>query len=69
MAPQCPNTTDTPREAGDELTMQSDGVAGGDKGKEEAENPNSQFSGFVQLWAGLQPSLCGNNRLVGRKRP
>uniref|UniRef100_A0A671VTW9 ATP-binding cassette sub-family A member 2 n=1 Tax=Sparus aurata TaxID=8175 RepID=A0A671VTW9_SPAAU len=31
---------------------------------EEAENPHSQFSAFVQLWAGLQPILCGNNRII-----
>lgn len=30
----------------------------------QAENPHSQFSAFVQLWAGLQPILCGNNRCV-----
>uniref|UniRef100_A0A096MGE2 ABCA2 n=1 Tax=Poecilia formosa TaxID=48698 RepID=A0A096MGE2_POEFO len=28
------------------------------------ENPHSQFSAFVQLWAGLQPILCGNNRII-----
>ncbi|XP_048469306.1 ATP-binding cassette sub-family A member 2 [Rhincodon typus] len=28
----------------------------------EKENPHTQFSAFVQLWAGLQPILCGNNR-------
>ncbi|XP_076853951.1 ATP-binding cassette sub-family A member 2 isoform X2 [Brachyhypopomus gauderio] len=34
-------------------------------GKEaETENPRSQFSAFVQLWAGLQPILCGNNRII-----
>ncbi|XP_028297042.1 ATP-binding cassette sub-family A member 2-like isoform X2 [Gouania willdenowi] len=30
----------------------------------QAENPRSQFSAFVQLWAGLQPILCGNNRII-----
>ncbi|CAG5917952.1 unnamed protein product [Menidia menidia] len=52
------NTTDIPGEEGD---------GGGEKskkGKEEAENPHSQFSAFVQLWAGLQPILCGNNRII-----
>lgn len=29
-----------------------------------ADNPHSQFSAFVQLWAGLQPILCGNNRRI-----
>uniref|UniRef100_A0A3B4BC57 ATP-binding cassette sub-family A member 2 n=1 Tax=Periophthalmus magnuspinnatus TaxID=409849 RepID=A0A3B4BC57_9GOBI len=28
------------------------------------DNPHSQFSAFVQLWAGLQPILCGNNRRI-----
>lgn len=37
-----------------------------DEGQEEqtTENPLSQFSAFVQLWAGLQPILCGNNRTI-----
>ena len=40
-----------------------DGERGRGKEKEEPqENPRSQFSAFVQLWAGLQPILCGNNR-------
>lgn len=52
------NTTDVPREDGEE------GAEGGGKGKAEEENPHSQFSAFVQLWAGLQPILCGNNRCV-----
>ncbi|XP_041099677.1 ATP-binding cassette sub-family A member 2-like isoform X2 [Polyodon spathula] len=30
----------------------------------EEETPPSQFSAFVQLWAGLQPILCGNNRII-----
>lgn len=49
-----PNTTDSPVEEGE-------GAAGNEA---EAENPRSQFSAFVQLWAGLQPILCGNNRCV-----
>uniref|UniRef100_A0A8C3NK97 ATP-binding cassette sub-family A member 2 n=1 Tax=Geospiza parvula TaxID=87175 RepID=A0A8C3NK97_GEOPR len=28
------------------------------------DNPQGQFSAFVQLWAGLQPILCGNNRTI-----
>lgn len=59
-----PNTTDTPREEGEEGTEQSGGEAAKGKEKGEAENPHSQFSAFVQLWAGLQPILCGNNRWV-----
>lgn len=27
-----------------------------------ADSRQGQFSAFVQLWAGLQPILCGNNR-------
>ncbi|XP_036383449.1 ATP-binding cassette sub-family A member 2 isoform X4 [Megalops cyprinoides] len=49
-----PNTTDTPGGEGD----------GGVRGEAEGENPRSQFSAFVQLWAGLQPILCGNNRII-----
>ncbi|KAM9743027.1 ATP-binding cassette sub-family A member 2 [Menidia menidia] len=52
------NTTDIPGEEGD------GGGEKSEKGKEEAENPHSQFSAFVQLWAGLQPILCGNNRII-----
>ncbi|XP_009074328.1 PREDICTED: ATP-binding cassette sub-family A member 2-like, partial [Acanthisitta chloris] len=29
-----------------------------------SDNPQGQFSAFVQLWAGLQPILCGNNRTI-----
>ncbi|XP_039200906.1 ATP-binding cassette sub-family A member 2 isoform X2 [Crotalus tigris] len=29
-----------------------------------AEDPQGQCSAFVQLWAGLQPILCGNNRTI-----
>ncbi|XP_036454330.1 ATP-binding cassette sub-family A member 2 isoform X2 [Colossoma macropomum] len=50
-----PNTTEGAAEGGQEESA----------GKEaEAENPHSQFSAFVQLWAGLQPILCGNNRII-----
>ncbi|XP_034548275.1 ATP-binding cassette sub-family A member 2 isoform X2 [Notolabrus celidotus] len=66
-----PNTTDIPREEEEEGGGEGGaegGVGGGGegkgKGKEEAENPHSQFSAFVQLWAGLQPILCGNNRII-----
>ncbi|XP_041642863.1 ATP-binding cassette sub-family A member 2 isoform X1 [Cheilinus undulatus] len=58
-----PNTTDTPREEEEERGAEGGG-GGGEKGKEAAENPHSQFSAFVQLWAGLQPILCGNNRII-----
>uniref|UniRef100_A0A3Q2ZHV6 ATP-binding cassette, sub-family A (ABC1), member 2 n=1 Tax=Kryptolebias marmoratus TaxID=37003 RepID=A0A3Q2ZHV6_KRYMA len=53
-----PNTTDTPIEEGEE------GGERAGKGKVDMENPHSQFSAFVQLWAGLQPILCGNNRII-----
>lgn len=32
------------------------------EGEPVGENPQGQCSAFVQLWAGLQPILCGNNR-------
>ena len=53
-----PNATDTPGQDGGEGEQ---GEGGGGAGRGE-ENPHSQFSAFVQLWAGLQPILCGNNR-------
>lgn len=59
-----PNTTDVPREEVEEEAEGGGIGAGRGEGKEEAENPHSQFSAFVQLWAGLQPILCGNNRWV-----
>lgn len=55
-----PNTTDLPREAGEDRAE----APGAEKAQGESENPHSQFSAFVQLWAGLQPILCGNNRWV-----
>ncbi|XP_056449000.1 LOW QUALITY PROTEIN: ATP-binding cassette sub-family A member 2 [Gadus chalcogrammus] len=68
-----PNATDTPR--GDGVEAEGEGKEGDgrgpeggpEKGKEKEEpqaNPRSQFSAFVQLWAGLQPILCGNNRII-----
>ncbi|KAM6965213.1 ATP-binding cassette sub-family A member 2 [Aplochiton taeniatus] len=57
-----PNTTDTPGEEGEEGAEGREGGAAA--GKEETDNPHSQFSAFVQLWAGLQPILCGNNRII-----
>uniref|UniRef100_A0A8C4XKW3 ATP-binding cassette sub-family A member 2 n=1 Tax=Falco tinnunculus TaxID=100819 RepID=A0A8C4XKW3_FALTI len=33
-------------------------------GPASSDNPQGQFSAFVQLWAGLQPILCGNNRTI-----
>ncbi|XP_039660213.1 ATP-binding cassette sub-family A member 2 isoform X1 [Perca fluviatilis] len=58
-----PNMTDIPGEKGEEGAERGGG-AGEGKEKEEAENPHSQFSAFVQLWAGLQPILCGHNRII-----
>lgn len=58
-----PNTTDIPREAAEDR-VDGGGAPGAESRKEESENPHSQFSAFVQLWAGLQPILCGNNRWV-----
>ncbi|XP_064210505.1 ATP-binding cassette sub-family A member 2 isoform X1 [Anguilla rostrata] len=48
-----PNATDVPGGESDEGPAEPEG-----------ENPRSQFSAFVQLWAGLQPILCGNNRII-----
>ncbi|KAM9393672.1 ATP-binding cassette sub-family A member 2 [Pholidichthys leucotaenia] len=57
-----PNTTETPSEEEEEEKGGAEGA--GRRGAEEQENPHSQFSAFVQLWAGLQPILCGNNRII-----
>ena len=40
-------------------TAGEEGAGGAPAG---GDNPQGQFSAFVQLWAGLQPILCGNNR-------
>lgn len=61
------NATDISGEE-EEEGAEGSGRAEGGKGKEEAVNPRSQFSAFVQLWAGLQPILCGNNRWVRLQR-
>ncbi|KAJ7993627.1 hypothetical protein DPEC_G00256600 [Dallia pectoralis] len=45
-----------------EIPGEDRGEEGG--GQDGEENPRSQFSAFVQLWAGLQPILCGNNRVI-----
>ncbi|XP_016898579.1 ATP-binding cassette sub-family A member 2 isoform X2 [Cynoglossus semilaevis] len=58
-----PNTTDVPREEAEKGTEGGEKIRR-EKEKQEAENPHSQFSAFVQLWAGLQPILCGNNRII-----
>ncbi|NWI66191.1 ABCA2 protein, partial [Todus mexicanus] len=42
-------------------TVEEEGTGGGLAG---GDNPQGQFSAFVQLWAGLQPILCGNNRTI-----
>uniref|UniRef100_A0A670YQ04 ATP-binding cassette sub-family A member 2 n=1 Tax=Pseudonaja textilis TaxID=8673 RepID=A0A670YQ04_PSETE len=34
------------------------------KSEPPSEDPQGQCSAFVQLWAGLQPILCGNNRTI-----
>lgn len=56
------NATEAPKEDDEDGTQGSSGGGGKQNVKEEAENPHSQFSAFVQLWAGLQPILCGNDR-------
>ncbi|XP_044162592.1 ATP-binding cassette sub-family A member 2 isoform X1 [Bufo gargarizans] len=52
------NTTSNANSTGEE----EEGRVHGSKADEE--NPRSQFSAFVQLWAGLQPILCGINRTI-----
>ncbi|NXX10994.1 ABCA2 protein, partial [Podargus strigoides] len=42
-------------------TAEEEGAGGVPAG---SDNPQGQFSAFVQLWAGLQPILCGNNRTI-----
>ncbi|KAF1416231.1 ATP-binding cassette sub-family A member 2, partial [Spheniscus humboldti] len=42
-------------------TAEEEGAGGGPT---VGDNPQGQFSAFVQLWAGLQPILCGNNRTI-----
>ncbi|KFW65945.1 ATP-binding cassette sub-family A member 2, partial [Pygoscelis adeliae] len=42
-------------------TAEEEGAGGGPA---IGDNPQGQFSAFVQLWAGLQPILCGNNRTI-----
>uniref|UniRef100_A0A8C8AZB2 ATP binding cassette subfamily A member 2 n=1 Tax=Otus sunia TaxID=257818 RepID=A0A8C8AZB2_9STRI len=42
-------------------TAEEEGAGGGSA---SGDNPQGQFSAFVQLWAGLQPILCGNNRTI-----
>uniref|UniRef100_A0A8B9MKZ8 ATP-binding cassette sub-family A member 2 n=1 Tax=Accipiter nisus TaxID=211598 RepID=A0A8B9MKZ8_9AVES len=42
-------------------TVEEEGTGRGPAG---GDNPQGQFSAFVQLWAGLQPILCGNNRTI-----
>ncbi|KAM9218175.1 ATP-binding cassette sub-family A member 2 isoform 1-T1 [Leptosomus discolor] len=42
-------------------TVEEEGTSGGPA---SGDNPQGQFSAFVQLWAGLQPILCGNNRTI-----
>lgn len=45
--------------AGNATAEEEEGTGEGPSG---TDNPQGQFSAFVQLWAGLQPILCGNNR-------
>uniref|UniRef100_A0A8C3RDR9 ATP-binding cassette sub-family A member 2 n=1 Tax=Cyanoderma ruficeps TaxID=181631 RepID=A0A8C3RDR9_9PASS len=47
--------------AGNATAEEEEGTREGPSG---IDNPQGQFSAFVQLWAGLQPILCGNNRTI-----
>uniref|UniRef100_H3CEJ3 ATP-binding cassette sub-family A member 2 n=1 Tax=Tetraodon nigroviridis TaxID=99883 RepID=H3CEJ3_TETNG len=55
------NTTESPRSAREDR-VEGGGAPGGEDVREQPENP--QFSAFVQLWAALQPILCGNDRII-----
>lgn len=51
------------------ITSNTNSTGEGEEGRvqeseADEENPRSQFSAFVQLWAGLQPILCGINRTI-----
>lgn len=58
--PTAPNST------GSAVNFTSGTNSSSEEGRAEsetpAEDPQGQCSAFVQLWAGLQPILCGNNR-------
>ncbi|XP_053137728.1 ATP-binding cassette sub-family A member 2 [Hemicordylus capensis] len=64
--PKAPLASPNSTSSGGNFTSGSNSSA--EEGKSESEplpeNPQGQCSAFVQLWAGLQPILCGNNRTI-----
>ncbi|XP_063172407.1 LOW QUALITY PROTEIN: ATP-binding cassette sub-family A member 2 [Candoia aspera] len=60
--------TPAPNSTGPAGNFTSGTNSSSEEGKAEseppAEDPQGQCSAFVQLWAGLQPILCGNNRTI-----
>ncbi|XP_072841100.2 ATP-binding cassette sub-family A member 2 isoform X1 [Pogona vitticeps] len=64
-APQPSASNATTSSAGGNFTSSTNSsTEDGVKGESEAPAENPQCSAFVQLWAGLQPILCGNNRTI-----
>nr|XP_020649018.1 ATP-binding cassette sub-family A member 2 [Pogona vitticeps] len=64
-APQPAASNATASSAGGNFTSGTNSsTEDGVKGESEAPAENPQCSAFVQLWAGLQPILCGNNRTI-----
>uniref|UniRef100_A0A670KMZ7 ATP-binding cassette sub-family A member 2 n=1 Tax=Podarcis muralis TaxID=64176 RepID=A0A670KMZ7_PODMU len=63
---KAPTTTSNSTSSTGNFTSSTNSSAEEGKGESEAptENPQGQCSAFVQLWAGLQPILCGNNRTI-----
>ncbi|KAJ7308105.1 hypothetical protein JRQ81_008613 [Phrynocephalus forsythii] len=63
-APETAASNTTASAAGGNFTSAantSSEEGGKGEGEPPAEDPQGQCSAFVQLWAGLQPILCGNN--------
>ncbi|CAM4645740.1 unnamed protein product [Lepidochelys olivacea] len=70
LLPQGACTSKAPPPATNSTSWGGNFTAGANSTTEEGdrepvgENPQGQCSAFVQLWAGLQPILCGNNRTI-----
>ncbi|KAM4020093.1 ATP-binding cassette sub-family A member 2 [Anomaloglossus baeobatrachus] len=64
-SPASVNSTNWNYNSSSNANATGDGEEGrAQEGEADGENPRSQFSAFVQLWAGLQPILCGINRTI-----
>uniref|UniRef100_UPI00358F4AA8 ATP-binding cassette sub-family A member 2 isoform X1 n=1 Tax=Myxine glutinosa TaxID=7769 RepID=UPI00358F4AA8 len=65
--PTTPISTEELMDNQDNESLDEDGfVDDVDNGTTDDEGP-AQFSGFVRLWAGLQPIICGNKRQITPK--